>query len=33
MLDTRIVAEQIAAYVLSHAALPIHGQRVGQLTK
>jgi hypothetical protein len=33
MEDTRITAEKVAAYVLSHAALPIHGQRVGQLSK
>ena len=33
MLDTREVAEQIAAYVLQHAAQPLHGKRVGQLPK
>jgi hypothetical protein len=33
MLDTRAVAEQIAAYVLEHAAQPLNGNRVGQLTK
>ncbi len=31
MLDTRVVAEQIAAYVLAHAAQPLHGKRVGQM--
>jgi hypothetical protein len=33
MRDTRVVAAQIAAYVMSHAAQPIHGNRVGQLRK
>jgi hypothetical protein len=33
MLDSREVAEQVAAYVLEHAAQPWHGNRVGQLRK
>jgi hypothetical protein len=33
MLDAREVAEQVAAYVLEHAAQPLHGNRVGQLRK
>lgn len=33
MRDTRVVAAQIAAYVMSHAAQPIHGKRIGQLRK
>jgi hypothetical protein len=33
MRDTRVVAAQIAAYVMSHAAQPIHGKQVGQLRK
>jgi hypothetical protein len=33
MLDTRVVAEQIAAYALKHAAEPLHGNRVGQLNQ
>jgi len=33
MLDTRERAERIAAYVLEHAAQPLHGKRVGQLPK
>jgi hypothetical protein len=33
MLDTRAVAEQIAAYVLEHAAQPLNGERVGQQRK
>ncbi len=33
MLDTRTNAERIAAYVLEHAAQPLHGRRVGQLRK
>jgi hypothetical protein len=33
MFDTREVAEQIAAYVLEHAAQPLHGKRLGQLPK
>jgi hypothetical protein len=32
MLDTRERAEQIAAYVLRHAAQPLHGKRSGQLS-
>ena len=31
MFDTREVDEQIAAYVLEHAAQPLHGKRLGQL--
>jgi hypothetical protein len=31
MFDTRVIAEQIAAYVLEHAAQPLHGNRLGQL--
>jgi hypothetical protein len=31
MLDTRVVAEEIVAYVLEHAALPVHEKHVGQL--
>jgi hypothetical protein len=31
MLDTRVNAELIAAYVLEHAAQPLHGKHVGQL--
>jgi len=31
MFDTREVDEQIAAYVLEHAAQPLHGKRVGQV--
>ena len=31
MLDARRVGEQIAAYVLEHAAQPFHGKRLGQL--
>ena len=31
MLDTREVAEQIASYVLAHAARPVNGQHSGQL--
>jgi hypothetical protein len=31
MFDTRDVDEQIAAYVLSHAAQPLHGKKSGQL--
>lgn len=30
-LDTRVVAEQIAAYVLEHAAQPVHGKHGGQV--
>jgi hypothetical protein len=33
MHDTRVVAEQIASYVLEHAAQPLHGKRVGQLNQ
>jgi hypothetical protein len=33
MVDTREVAEQVAAYVLQHAAQPLDGERVGQLRK
>jgi hypothetical protein len=33
MRDTRVAAVKIADYVLSHAAQPIHGARVGQLGK
>lgn len=33
MLDTREVAEQIAAYVLENAAQPLHGKRRGQVPK
>jgi hypothetical protein len=31
MFDTRVIAEQIAEYVLTHAAQPLHGNRRGQL--
>ena len=31
MFDTRVIAEQIADYVLTHAAQPLHGNRLGQL--
>ena len=31
MTDARVVAEQIVAYVLEHAAQPLHGKRTGQL--
>jgi hypothetical protein len=31
MYDTRVRAERIAAYVLEHAAQPLHGKRVGQV--
>jgi hypothetical protein len=31
VIDTRVVAEQIAAYVLEHAAQPLNGKHVGQL--
>ena len=30
MRDTRAIAEEIAAYVLEHAAQPSHGERLGQ---
>jgi hypothetical protein len=33
MEDTRVYAVQVAQYVLENAALPIHGERVGQLSK
>jgi hypothetical protein len=33
MEDTRVTAGRVAEYVLSHAALPVHGERVGQLRK
>jgi hypothetical protein len=33
MADTRAFAEVVAGYVLSHAAVPVHGQRVGPLEK
>jgi len=33
MLDTREIAEQIAAYVLEHAAQPLHDPDFGQSTK
>jgi hypothetical protein len=33
MEDTRVYAVQVAQYVLDNAALPIHGERVGQLSK
>jgi PAP2 superfamily len=33
MFDTRVIAEQIAEYVLTHAAQPLHGNRLGQLPK
>jgi hypothetical protein len=29
MFDTRVVADQIAEYVLTHAAQPLHGKRLG----
>jgi hypothetical protein len=32
MLDTRVVAEEIVGYVLEHAAQPLHGKHVGQLS-
>jgi hypothetical protein len=31
MNDARSTAEKVAAYVMSHAAQPVHGKRVGQL--
>jgi hypothetical protein len=31
MRDTRVRAEQIAEYVLEHAAQPLNGRRLGQL--
>jgi hypothetical protein len=31
MTDARVNAELIAAYVLEHAAQPLHGKHVGQL--
>jgi hypothetical protein len=31
MTDARVVAEQIAGYVLEHAAQPVHGKHLGQL--
>ena len=33
MEDTRVYAIKVAEYVLEHAAVPIHGSRVGQLSK
>ena len=33
MRDTRMVARQVVAYVLEHAAQPLNGERVGQLSK
>lgn len=33
MRDTRIMARLVVAYVLEHAARPLRGQRVGQLSK
>jgi hypothetical protein len=33
MFDTRVLAEQITEYVLTHAAQPLHGKRHGQLPK
>jgi PAP2 superfamily len=31
MRDTRVIAEEIAAYILAHAAQPLHGGHAGQL--
>jgi hypothetical protein len=33
MVDTRLCARQVAAYVLENAAQPLHGRHTGQLSK
>jgi hypothetical protein len=33
MRDTRVMTRQVVAYVLEHAAQPLNGKRVGQLSK